>query len=61
MIDMGLSELSIIFIWVLIIFVAAKLPSIGTGIGKGIRKLRRSVSREEAPQETDRPRKLPKL
>ena len=60
MIDMRLSELSIIFILVLIIFSAGKLPSIGAGLGKGIRNLRRSVSREEPPPETIIPRKLPK-
>ena len=44
MFGLGLIELPIIFIFVLIVFGASKLPSIGAGLGRGIRNFRRSVS-----------------
>ena len=47
MFGLGLPELSIVFIFVLIIFGASKLPSIGAGLGRGIRNFRRSVSGTE--------------
>jgi sec-independent protein translocase protein TatA len=53
---MGFAELSIIFLLMLIIFGASKLPSIGAGLGQGIRNFRRSVSNEEPTPETDDPR-----
>jgi len=55
MFGMGIPEFSIIFIMVLIIFGAGKLPSIGAGLGRGIRNFKNSVSGEEPPPETKEP------
>ena len=44
---LGMTELLIILIIVLIIFGAGKLPEIGSGLGKGMRNFKRSVSGEE--------------
>jgi sec-independent protein translocase protein TatA len=49
---MGLPELLSIFIMVLIIFGAEKLPAIGAGLGKGIRNFRRRISDDKNPLET---------
>ena len=43
---LGMTELLIILIIVLIIFGAGKLPEIGSGLGKGMRNFKRSVSGE---------------
>ncbi|SCY06929.1 MULTISPECIES: twin-arginine translocase TatA/TatE family subunit [Desulfoluna] len=40
-------ELTIILIIILIIFGAGRLPEIGSGIGKGIRNFKKSVSETE--------------
>ena len=46
MFGLGITELVIIFVVVLIIFGAGKLPEIGEGLGKGIRGFKKSVSGE---------------
>lgn len=43
---LGMTELLIILVIVLIIFGAGKLPEIGSGLGKGMRNFKRSVSGE---------------
>ena len=43
---LGMIELMIILVIVLIIFGAGKLPEIGSGLGKGMRNFKRSVSGE---------------
>ncbi len=40
----GMPELLVIFVIVLIIFGAGKLPEIGKGLGKGIRNFRKATS-----------------
>jgi sec-independent protein translocase protein TatA len=50
----GLPELSIILIIVLVIFGAGKLPSIGAGIGNGIRNFKTAVNDvENKPEKID--------
>ncbi len=44
MFGIGMPELIIIFIIILIIFGAGKLPEIGAGIGKGIRNFKKATS-----------------
>ena len=41
---LGMPELIIILIIILVIFGAGKLPEIGSGLGKGIRSFKKSVS-----------------
>ena len=47
MFGLGPMELTIILIIILIIFGAGRLPEIGSGIGKGIRNFKKSVSETE--------------
>jgi len=47
MFGIGMPELIIIFIIILIIFGAGKLPEIGAGIGKGIRNFKKATSEVE--------------
>ncbi len=47
MFGLGLPELLIIFVIILILFGAAKLPQIGSGLGQAIRDFKKGI-REEA-------------
>lgn len=44
MFGLGLPELLIIFMIILVIFGAGKLPEIGTGLGKAIRGFKKGIS-----------------
>ena len=44
MFGIGLPELTIILVIVLIVFGAGKLPAIGAGLGKSIRKFKSEVT-----------------
>ncbi len=46
--DLGLGELVVIFLVVLILFGANKLPALGEGLGKAIRSLKEGVRGEPA-------------
>ena len=50
MFGFGIGELLVILVIVLIIFGAGKIPEIGEGLGRGIRKFRKEV---KAPDEID--------
>ncbi|MFP3870351.1 MAG: twin-arginine translocase TatA/TatE family subunit [Syntrophobacteria bacterium] len=43
----GMPELLVIFVIVLVIFGAGKLPEIGSGLGKGIRNFKKATSSAE--------------
>ena len=53
MFGLGPMELTIILIIILIIFGAGRLPEIGSGIGKGIRNFKKSVSETENEKNED--------
>ena len=57
MFGIGMPELIIIFIIILIIFGAGKLPEIGSGIGKGIKNFKKATRESQegidAPEEKD--------
>lgn len=53
MFGLGPMELTIILIIILIIFGAGRLPEIGSGIGKGIRNFKKSVSETENEKTED--------
>lgn len=54
---LGPPELILLFVIILIIFGAGKIPQIGSGLGKGIRNFRKAVKGEEegAPESKDPP------
>ncbi len=54
MFGLGLPELLIILVIALIIFGTAKLPLIGSGLGKAIRDFRKEIRGEELEDSTRR-------
>ena len=48
MFGLGATELIIIFLIVLVIFGAKKLPEIGSGLGKGITNFKKAVKDQES-------------
>ncbi len=58
MFGMGIWELVIILVVVLLLFGGGKIASLGTGIGKGVRNFKRSVTGEDEIDVT--PRELPR-
>jgi sec-independent protein translocase protein TatA len=58
---LGMTELLVILVIVLIIFGAGKLPEIGSGLGKGMRNFKKSVSGEADESEGEsKEKELPK-
>lgn len=51
MFGIGMPELIVVLVIIMIVFGAGKLPEIGSGIGKGIRNFKKSVSGDETPAE----------
>ncbi|MBS3808580.1 MAG: twin-arginine translocase TatA/TatE family subunit [Desulfobacterales bacterium] len=51
MFGIGMPELIVVLVIILIIFGAGKMPEIGSGIGKGIRNFKKSVSGDDSKQE----------
>ena len=45
--SLGFQELLIIFLIVIVLFGAAKLPQLGRGLGEGIKNFRRGVKGDE--------------
>jgi sec-independent protein translocase protein TatA len=61
MFGLGFQELIIILVIALVIFGPAKLPQIGSGLGKAIRDFKKAVGEEEPDKaEGDRRQDLPK-
>jgi len=51
---LGFQELLLIFLIVLVIFGATKLPALGRGLGEGIRNFKRGLKSDEPPALEDR-------
>ncbi len=49
----GMPELVVILVIILVIFGAGKLPEIGSGIGKGIRNLKKGIKESETTEEIE--------
>ena len=58
MFGIGAPELLIVLIIVLIIFGAGKLPSIGSGLGSGIRNFRKAMAEPQAGNEKQISKKI---
>ncbi len=57
---LGPPELLLLFLIILIVFGAGKIPQIGSGLGKGIRNFRKAVKGEEEDETAATPPKDPK-
>ena len=57
--NLGFGELLLIFIVILLIFGASKLPQLGDALGKGIKNFKRSVSGEDEIDVTPKKDSLP--
>lgn len=49
--DIGIQELALIFVVVLLLFGARRLPEIGASLGRGMRELQRGLSGADAPED----------
>jgi sec-independent protein translocase protein TatA len=52
--SIGVQELLLIFLIVLVIFGATKLPALGRGLGEGIRNFKRGIKGDDQPALEDR-------
>jgi sec-independent protein translocase protein TatA len=57
MFGLGIQELIVIFLIVMVLFGAKKLPEIGKGLGKGIREFKRATDHGVDEEETE-PKKV---
>jgi sec-independent protein translocase protein TatA len=51
--NLGFQELTLIFLIVLVIFGARKLPLLGKGLGEGIRNFKRGLQGKDAAEQLD--------
>ena len=56
MAGLGMSELIIIFLIVMLLFGASKLPALGEGMGKALKSLKDATQDEPPPQKQDAPK-----
>ena len=49
--NLGVPELVIIFLIILVVFGAGKIPAIARDMGKGIREFKRAMNSEESEEE----------
>jgi sec-independent protein translocase protein TatA len=57
MFGLGIQELMVIFLIVMVLFGAKKLPEIGRGLGKGIREFKRATDLSADDEESE-PKKV---
>jgi sec-independent protein translocase protein TatA len=57
MFGLGIQELIIIFLIIMVLFGAKKLPEIGKGLGKGIREFKRATEHGLEDEDTE-PKKV---
>lgn len=48
--NLGFSELIVIFLIVVVLFGASRLPQLGRGLGEGIRNFRRGINPEDGKE-----------
>jgi sec-independent protein translocase protein TatA len=49
--SLGIPELTIIFLIIIVLFGANKIPQIGKGLGEGIRNFKKGIKEGEEPQQ----------
>jgi sec-independent protein translocase protein TatA len=54
----GFPELIIIFLIVVLLFGASRLPTIGKGLGEGIRNFKKGIKGDETPERDRLPERL---
>lgn len=47
--SLGVSELIVIFLIVVLLFGASRLPQIGRGLGEGIRNFKKGIKTDDGP------------
>ena len=50
---LGFPELIILFLIVILLFGATRLPQIGRGIGEGIRNLKKGLNTDDSPEQLE--------
>ena len=58
MFGLGIQEVIVIFLIVMVLFGAKKLPEMGRGLGKGIREFKRATERVTDEEEEPTPKKV---
>jgi sec-independent protein translocase protein TatA len=58
MFGLGIQELIVIFLIIMVLFGAKKLPEMGKGLGKGIREFKRATESAVAEEEETEPKKV---
>ena len=58
MFGLGIQELIVIFLIIMVLFGAKKLPEIGKGLGKGIREFKRASEQASLEEEDEAPKKV---
>lgn len=49
--SLGIPELTIIFLIIIVLFGASKIPQIGKGLGEGIRNFKKGIKEGDEPQQ----------
>jgi sec-independent protein translocase protein TatA len=50
---LGFSELIIIFLIIIVLFGATRLPQIGRGLGEGIRNFKKGIKQDDDPDQLE--------
>lgn len=58
MFGLGIQELIVIFLIILVLFGAKKLPEMGKGLGRGIREFKRATESATEEEEDTEPKKV---
>jgi sec-independent protein translocase protein TatA len=51
--NLGFSELFVVFLIVIVLFGASRLPQIGKGLGEGIRNFKRGMKGDDTPDQLE--------
>ncbi|HEX2223213.1 MAG TPA: twin-arginine translocase TatA/TatE family subunit [Thermoanaerobaculia bacterium] len=50
---LGMPELLVIFLIIMVLFGATRLPQIGRGLGEGIRNFKKGIKQEDGPDQIE--------